>query len=562
VILGNVVSVLGFDTLNDFSFLDAPPNPFHHFFAHHIKAGGGHVTLNLDLCIENAIKDYMPSAEYNIIITPDKIPSIGLTDLKHGWVLHLHGKYGDNLSSLGITIESVTRGIRDEISRFIIEAICSKRLIIFVGYSGSDFFDVNPFFETLGCHNDLSGKHVIWLDYSPNGNSIDFIEYNKSKLKTSILDSLAKSRAKIHTWRGKTIDIIEELRGFWGYPRFPNPSSSSGKNRISVSVEEWKKELVTTRVYVSMGLGKRALALWNKIEPSMRRYESYCVNKFDLTELSPPNRLLYLHNEANRENGLYSDAHETTQRFIRITDLDKMLYLERFASDLWLMGRLFQAKMKFAEGLSFGINRLGSSHRFDILYIECLRGYMQLCRDFGRLPIFGDMLLKRYIKDALKAIGTDNRIELALRMSPYDRSHIARLFAWEKLGLKDNTELPKWLTDLTNIKYVFSETDNLLGIINSMRSEIKATLYSGQKLKENTLLSLLHLSELIEDYPGIVKAYQLLAYNGGYKAKYASGFLDALRKTQWIFTRKLYKIVTFYWHSMRASLTIIRIGTT
>ena len=458
------------------------------------------------------------------------------------------------MSSLGVTIESVTRGIRDEISHFIIDAILSKKSIIFAGYSGNDFFDVNPFFETLGYHNDLSGKYVIWLEYSQDGNSTDFIEYSNSQLKKSILDTLDKSGAKIYTRCGKTIEVIEELRDFWRYPRCPNLFPLPRKNRISVSVEEWKKELVTARVYVSMGLGNKALALWNTIEPSIQKYDSLCKNKSDLIELSPPNRLLYLHNEANREKGLYFDAHKTTQQLIRTTDLDKMLYLERFASDLWLMGRLFQAKIKFREGLFFGIARLGLSHRFDILYIECLRGYMQLCRDFGRLPIFGGILMKRYIKDAIRAIVTDNRVEVALRMSPYDRSHISRLFAWEKPGLKDNVAMPKWLTDPANIKHVFSETDNLLGIINAMRSEIKLTLDYGQKEKENALLSLLHLSELIEDYPGIVKAYQLLAYARGYKAKYASGFYDALCKTQWIISRKLYEMVTFYWYSMKASL--------
>jgi hypothetical protein len=147
-ILGNVVSVLGFDILNHFSFLDAPPNFFHHFFSHHILAGGNHITLNLDLCIENAINHFIPSLRYEVI-TPDNVPANISGYTKDGWLLHLHGKFGSDLANLGLTIENVTKGINDKISQLIIEAINSKRVIVFLEYSGSDVFDVNPFFEKL-----------------------------------------------------------------------------------------------------------------------------------------------------------------------------------------------------------------------------------------------------------------------------------------------------------------------------------------------------------------------------------------------------------------------------
>jgi hypothetical protein len=90
-----------------------------------------------------------------------------------------------------------------------------------------------------------------------------------------------------------------------------------------------------------------------------------------------------------------------------------------------------------------------------------------------------------------------------------------------------------------------------LGLINTKRSEIKKKLFSGQRVKDKELLRLLYLSQLISDYPGIVKACQIIAATGRLKMKYALILSTALFKTQWIVIRKLQELIRFLWSILK-----------
>lgn len=552
-ILGNIVSILGCNILDCMSFLDAPPNHFHYFFSHHISTNGKHITLNLDLCIENAIKHFVPILDYEII-TPNSIPHNISGSKNKGWLLHLHDKIGNNLSNLGLTIENVTKGINDDIKKLLFDLISDNRVMIFLGYSGSDVFDVNPFFYSLINHLDLTGKQIIWLDYCKNSKSTDFIKYKNSKFKTSILDSLLSCNAEVYVWHGITSEFIESLRSYWKFPNYYNPHLSTATNNLNVIIEEWKMKIVTAKVLVSMGLGMEALSMYKKIEQLRKKYTEYCKDKIDLKELTPENTISYMFNEAKREMGLYKDALKISNRIIISSNLDKMLHFERRASDYWLMGKLYRSKREYKKGLKYGESMLGNSNKFDLLYIECLRGYMQLCRDIGRLPVIGNFLMRKNIKYASDIISNNIAIAIILARSPYEKSHIARLLKWENPNLKSTAGIPPFLIDESNIVLVFSETDNILGVINTKRSETNKKLISGEEVTAKSLVKLLNLSQLIGDYPGVVKACHLIAASGRVKTEYVSVFLHALSKTQWIAIRKVYELTRYMYVCIRIAV--------
>jgi hypothetical protein len=210
-ILGNIVSILGYDILGCFSFLDSPPNDYHHFFAHHIMLGGNHITMNLDLCIENALNRYYVNSNYESI-TPNilyaKLPNFG----DAGWILHLHGKIGKELPSLGLTIDNVSKGINESIRQLIIDTLKSKMIMVFLGYNGGDAFDVDPFFYSLIGHLDFSNKCIIWIDYQKIHSNLDLFKYRNTQLKRSILDSLLRCNAQIYVWHGETKEVVNFLR--------------------------------------------------------------------------------------------------------------------------------------------------------------------------------------------------------------------------------------------------------------------------------------------------------------------------------------------------------------
>ncbi|PSO79021.1 MAG: hypothetical protein BRC46_14510 [Cyanobacteria bacterium QS_6_48_18] len=134
-------------------------------------------------------------------------------------------------------------------------------------------------------------------------------------------------------------------------------------------------------------------------------------------------------------------------------------------------------------------------------------------------------------------------IKKALSKSPYDQSHLLRALNWEFKNIDGRYNFRR-LLGLVNtdepIQSVFFETDNLLGAINAKRSELKRRINSKQNINNQELDNLFNLSDLIKDYPGIVKAYQLMAKTGNLsdydksdKIERSSKFKHALHKVQW-----------------------------
>lgn len=526
-ILGNIVSVLGYSILRRFYSLNPAPNYLHFFFAQHIASKGKHITLNLDQGIENAIK-----YSFNDILSP--------------WILHLHGKFGDMPSELGLTFENIAKGLSSITKQKTLEAILGADTIIFTGYSGSDVFDINPFFKSLVGLHDLSKKTAIWLDHCESSSS-EVKLYTQSKKKLVIMDALSNCGAKTYVWKGLTNNFISELIKIWNFSTCTlQPSIERSTPSFDKDILNWQKQLITAKLYISMGLGAEALvALHDQCRLDLA-YREYCKGQQELEEMTPTNKILYIRNEAYRELGRYGQSLKISAQLVPHTDLDIMLSYERKASDYWLAGAWITAKKEFLEALKYGSTRLGNSHQFDTIYLEAIRAYMQLCRDIGRLPIVGKHLFKKNISYPIELINNNEYLQKLLRTNPYDRSHIARLFAWEKHTLESNTEkLPTFLLDEISIIEPFGETDNILGIINTTRSKLQLRLSRGQIVHKKDVLRLLALSRAIGDRAGIVKACRLLAEVGGCSKRTIVMFFSSLVGVQWVYGRKCYEAIQF-----------------
>lgn len=132
------------DVLSDLAL--ASPNLNHEFFARHLHLGGQHITANFDVCIEEASR------------------LLGAT----GRPLHFHGSLspGGNVAQLGARIGTIENGfpqaVREGLDRIIRDP--EVKVLVFAGYSGSDFFDATPYLQSRW--NLLAGRKVVWLQYS------------------------------------------------------------------------------------------------------------------------------------------------------------------------------------------------------------------------------------------------------------------------------------------------------------------------------------------------------------------------------------------------------------
>ncbi len=295
-----------------------------------------------------------------------------------------------------------------------------------------------------------------------------------------------------------------------------------------------------------MGIGEKTLEAMQYKGSLTSEYSRYCSGQTELEIMTPNNRIVYILNEANRELGLYRNASIITKELSSLSKLDMMLIYERQASDASLTGSWLAARKKFLKALQYGIFHLGGSPQFDSIYVETFRAYIQLCRDIGRLPVIGRQLMNRYIAYPVDLISSNNQLQEILSRSPYDRAHIAKLFAWECNALRSiKRRLPAFLLDESLVVQVFGETDNVLGIINATRSRLLSELSQGLIPKKNEILRLLILSKNIGDNPGIVKASRILVFLGYFNKRTFIIFVNSLINTQWITARKCYESIMF-----------------
>ncbi len=550
-ILGCIVSILGYNFLARFKDLFNPaPNFFHHFFAYHIKSGGKHVTLNLDIGIENALEKDYPGTYYKILTQEEfRHSSIGE---KYPYILHLHGSQRNDSRGLGLTIENISKGLLPNTKDFLINQLRSSRLLVFCGYSGSDFFDVNPFFLEMN-HKGITfpSLKVVWVNHRNNFEG--FLRLSKSNSNIPILRALNQAGAECYMWNGPTREFFHDFIRKW-QASIPNRGNTSTLPTFDKSLPYWQRALVTAKIFVSMGLGQKAQEVLKNYSIPISKYEQYCSSD-DLTDSSPRNRVIYLFNESLRELGYYKDATSFANKLSRQTKLDELLFLERRASDYWLMGRIFYARSLYFGALQYGVSHIGLSERFDNLLIECLRGYMQVCRDISYIPLIGKYVAVGYFNLAVNMLRNNNNLLVALKSSPYDMSHISRLVLWEldeSIAKKINTRTI--LVEESYIDSVFSETDNFLGCVNVLRSKLKKELMEN-KVHCDDIRHLFDLSHKITSHPGVVKAAIMCANLGLFENVILKSFIHSFRSVQWTFARKIIYLILFVKASIWGALT-------
>ncbi len=130
------------------AFALAPPNFIHYHLATLINEGATVITPNFDLCIEKAWEYLFESATITSTTEFGLIRNYLGNKSMNGQVWHYHG-IGTDPDTLGATVMSIKAGFSQDLKNHLIEKINRCETVIFIGYSFSDGFDVNPFFLSL-----------------------------------------------------------------------------------------------------------------------------------------------------------------------------------------------------------------------------------------------------------------------------------------------------------------------------------------------------------------------------------------------------------------------------
>lgn len=150
------------NALSNFSSVE--PCIYHYRLADLAKAGSIIVTANFDDSIEKAI-----GIDSKKVETQYGIKAVRISDpIRNGndtfsYVYHFHGISTDTPDNLGATIGRMSKGIDDRFQKYLCNCFEDGYSIVFIGYGGVDFFDVEPFFKNLKA-GSYSGK-AIYLDF-------------------------------------------------------------------------------------------------------------------------------------------------------------------------------------------------------------------------------------------------------------------------------------------------------------------------------------------------------------------------------------------------------------
>lgn len=147
-VLEHAHRVVGNDALRPLKVLASPDfNDLHVTFAHHLAEGGDHITVNLDPCIENA-----GSAHGLLAVQP----------------VYLHGSVTQHCpSELLVRSGQLGVGLSSSQKLAVRSALGSSELLVFLGYSGRDYFDVDPFFaQWAQDRRGLGHLTVLWISHS------------------------------------------------------------------------------------------------------------------------------------------------------------------------------------------------------------------------------------------------------------------------------------------------------------------------------------------------------------------------------------------------------------
>ena len=249
-VIEDAVKIFGTQVLDNLSFFkEVQPNPMHHMLA---RAGLSSdclvVTTNFDDAIEKAANRRLNVHRLN---TMGNCSETGL------W--KIHGCISEPNETLGHSIRNLLQGLKptfDSTLRKLLQDPNNE--IIFIGYSGSDSFDVNPFFLSIA--KSIRAR-VTWIEHSRDTHEPqDLIPALFSSQKINLI-----LRAAAFSIQRRVIQVNTET---WLKSRFPQWASEFTPIYSNLKWQDFwlkwipddaSKNLYAASVFATIGHGPKAL---------------------------------------------------------------------------------------------------------------------------------------------------------------------------------------------------------------------------------------------------------------------------------------------------------------
>ncbi|WP_344412151.1 hypothetical protein [Amycolatopsis minnesotensis] len=279
----------------------AASNRLHRFLAHHVARGGINLTANFDLCIEKAI------AAHGHAPGMDRI-------------LHFHGSTGPRGGVLGATLERIEKGFPPDLANRFITGLRARPALLVLGYSGSDFFDVDVAVHSLAA-DGLAGMRVLWLLHSTH--APHFVTADKDL--PPLVTGLRRAGAQVDLLCGPTSFVLDLLGRGWGFPPLGDAEARRPSPPV-ITVDDSLREVAALELFLEIGVFTQVRKMLAtppaKASPALVRSATSAT----LWEL-----------------GRWNDLRQYWRRVRPATAEERIQRLERIGATWWVQGRLVPA---------------------------------------------------------------------------------------------------------------------------------------------------------------------------------------------------------------------------
>jgi len=474
----------------------AEPNDLHALFAAHLAAGGAHVTVNLDGCIEDAYERATGRLPPRIVCQPRGNAALPALD---GALTKLHGSFhrGDSLQEVGLLLHGIGCGFVPGIDRALRDLLSRKNLLVFVGYGGLDFIDVTPFFLALPAAGvDLRQLRVAWIEHRQHGRRDTILHDGRG-----ILNALEQCGATID-YRADGLSTREHLREICD-PALPLdappwPAHTWWETSAAAAVSEGERQLIAAQIWSAMGAGAEATRAATGARSFFRwppppdwapaadgRYPNEIrVHKILMNGL--------------RDQGRYRSAAEYGRTLLATTTVDfftRFVLVTRMAGDLWFGGDHAAGVALFDELLTWierALDPATSEARWQTHGVR-----YQIVETF---IILFRMTAERESETAPDAAQAARLMALRDQMPALAESIGEYQFT---TTLHAQTRQPGRPADAVR-NTALVQLDSLIGVINELRRRVVAE--TDDVVRQAMLADLIAKCSALGDTPGLVKA--------------------------------------------------------
>ncbi|MHA3838271.1 hypothetical protein ACXR8F_21365 [Terrabacter sp. AAH1] len=406
VVLDVVFAQYGEDGLRHIldGLVRAEPNANHAFFGRHLLAGGGHATANFDTCIER-------------------------TDARTaGQVLHFHGALTSaSLAELGARMAVIENGLpqRTAVDLDALLFGTPGLVLVFVGYSGSDYFDITP--------------HLISRAPRAAGQTIFWHHFNPSEPDTTLEEAFRAAGADIHRIEGPLSDWLAKLDQAWNLPALQTPSIPAMPPHLGQPPTPQQRTAATFSLYARLGIRTEVI-----------KRSAFATAPEHLDGLA----------DAYWGAGQYRRALDCWIRAYPGSDPEATARcLERQGAVAWIRGQLFKAERLLWGGYTAWVQP--GSQVPDVVQVRLVETYLRVTEHMARLPD------TRWRVRKSRRQAAEAALERLTRGKPLGIQLTARVSSIQA----DIKQLPDQLRDLH--RQTMQESDALHGMLNFTQGEYR-----------------------------------------------------------------------------------------